>query len=88
MKYFSHKLGRYIKIFDVYNNVLCCSLSELDDGSYNPLWATRGFTQTFHLWKEGKRQQSTPLNAYLTYVTLPWWTIAKGRYKTPASTLY
>uniref|UniRef100_A0A2A4JK75 Uncharacterized protein n=1 Tax=Heliothis virescens TaxID=7102 RepID=A0A2A4JK75_HELVI len=50
---------------------------ELDDGAYNPLWATRGFTQTFHLWKEGKRQQSTPLNAYLTYVTLPWWTIAK-----------
>ncbi|XP_021188919.1 uncharacterized protein LOC110375207 isoform X3 [Helicoverpa armigera] len=51
--------------------------AELDDGAYNPLWATRGFTQTFHLWKEGKRQQSTPLNAYLTYVTLPWWTIAK-----------
>ncbi|XP_068628155.1 uncharacterized protein KIAA0930 homolog isoform X3 [Battus philenor] len=50
---------------------------ELDDGAYNPLWAMRGFTQTFHLWKEGKRQQSAPLNAYLTYVTLPWWSIAK-----------
>ncbi|CAG5005943.1 unnamed protein product [Parnassius apollo] len=53
------------------------SLHELDDGAYNPLWAMRGFTQTFHLWKEGKRQQSAPLNAYLTYVTLPWWSIAK-----------
>ncbi|XP_041973483.1 uncharacterized protein KIAA0930 homolog isoform X2 [Aricia agestis] len=50
---------------------------ELDDGAYNPLWALRGFSQTFHLWKEGKRQQSAPLNAYLTYVTLPWWSIAK-----------
>ncbi|XP_059059508.1 uncharacterized protein KIAA0930 [Achroia grisella] len=53
------------------------SPAELDDGAYNPLWAMRGFTQTFHLWKEGKRQQSTPLNAFLTYVTLPWWSIAK-----------
>lgn len=53
-------------------------VSELDDGAYNPLWAMRGFTQTFHLWKEGKRAQSAPLNAYLTYVTLPWWAIAKG----------
>ncbi|CAK1578873.1 unnamed protein product [Parnassius mnemosyne] len=53
------------------------ALHELDDGAYNPLWAMRGFTQTFHLWKEGKRQQSAPLNAYLTYVTLPWWSIAK-----------
>ncbi|XP_038213239.1 uncharacterized protein KIAA0930 homolog [Zerene cesonia] len=50
---------------------------ELDDGAYNPLWAMRGFTQTFHLWKEGKRQQSAPLSAFLTYVTLPWWSIAK-----------
>lgn len=55
----------------------------MDDGAYNPLWAMRGFTQTFHLWKEGKRQQSTPLNAYLTYVTLPWWTIAKGNAMLP-----
>lgn len=52
--------------------------AELDDGAYNPLWATKGFTQTFHFWKEHRRQQSTPLNAFLTYVTLPWWSIAKG----------
>ncbi|CAK1544783.1 unnamed protein product [Leptosia nina] len=53
------------------------NIHELDDGAYNPLWALRGFTQTFHLWKEGKRQQSAPLSAFLTYVTLPWWAIAK-----------
>ncbi|XP_036334136.1 uncharacterized protein LOC118744859 isoform X2 [Rhagoletis pomonella] len=53
------------------------ALKELDDGAYNPLWASRGFTQTFHFWKENRRQQSTPLNAFLTYVTLPWWSIAK-----------
>ncbi|CAH0560599.1 unnamed protein product [Brassicogethes aeneus] len=50
---------------------------ELDDGAYNPLWTMRGFTQTFHFWKENKRAQSIPLNAFLTYVTLPWWSIAK-----------
>jgi len=38
----------------------------------------RGFTQTFHFWKENKRAQSVPLNAFLTYVTLPWWSIVKG----------
>lgn len=53
-------------------------ISELDDGAYNPLWTMRGFTQTFHFWKENKRAQSVPLNAFLTYVTLPWWSIAKG----------
>ena len=51
---------------------------ELDDGAYNPLWTMRGFTQTFHFWKENKRAQSVPLNAFLTYVTLPWWSIVKG----------
>jgi len=52
--------------------------SELDDGAYNPLWTMRGFTQTFHFWKETRRAQSVPLNAFLTYITLPWWSIAKG----------
>ncbi|CAO1303380.1 unnamed protein product [Diamesa tonsa] len=50
---------------------------ELDDGQYNPLWTSKGFSQTFHFWKENKRQSSTPLNAFLTYVTLPWFSIAK-----------
>lgn len=49
--------------------------NKLDDGAYNPLWTTKGFTQTFHFWKESRRAQSVPLNAYLTYVTLPWYTI-------------
>ncbi|KAG8038219.1 hypothetical protein G9C98_006546 [Cotesia typhae] len=53
---------------------------ELDDGAYNPLWTMRGFTQTFHFWKETRRAQSVPLNAFLTYITLPWWSIAKGIY--------
>nr|XP_018909352.1 PREDICTED: uncharacterized protein LOC109038664 isoform X1 [Bemisia tabaci] len=48
---------------------------ELDDGAYNPLWTMRGFTQSFHFWKENKRAQSVPLNVFLTYVTLPWWSI-------------
>lgn len=50
---------------------------ELDDGAYNPIWTSRGFTQSFHFWKENKRNSSTPLNALLTYVSLPWWNIAK-----------
>ncbi|XP_049778904.1 uncharacterized protein LOC126175892 isoform X2 [Schistocerca cancellata] len=50
---------------------------ELDDGVYNPLWTMRGFTQTFHFWKESRRAQSVPLNAFLTYITLPWWSITK-----------
>ncbi|KAJ8945439.1 hypothetical protein NQ318_009895 [Aromia moschata] len=54
------------------------SNAKLDDGAYNPLWTMRGFTQTFHFWKENKRAQSVPLNAFLTYVTLPWWSIAKA----------
>ena len=57
-----------------------CMLLELDDGAYNPLWTMRGFTQTFHFWKENKRAQSVPLNAFLTYITLPWWSIAKGKF--------
>ena len=55
-------------------------ISELDDGAINPLWTMRGFTQTFHMWKENKRAQSVPLNAFLTYVTLPWWAITKGTF--------
>ncbi|XP_014254970.1 uncharacterized protein LOC106669783 isoform X2 [Cimex lectularius] len=51
--------------------------SELDDGAINPLWTMRGFTQTFHMWKENKRIQSVPLNSFLTYITLPWWSITK-----------
>lgn len=68
---------------------ICCAWTlflyvflELDDGAYNPLWTMRGFTQTFHFWKETRRAQSVPLNAFLTYITLPWWSIAKGMFCT------
>ncbi|XP_076175761.1 uncharacterized protein LOC143150974 isoform X3 [Ptiloglossa arizonensis] len=70
--------GRCSDRFEIIGNarfVLCSS--ELDDGAYNPLWTMRGFTQTFHFWKETRRAQSVPLNAFLTYITLPWWSIAK-----------
>lgn len=46
--------------------------AELDDTTYKQLWTTRGFNQAYHFWKESRRAQSTALNAYLTYVTLPW----------------
>lgn len=62
---------------DVPGGYMGQSQNELDDGAYNPLWTMRGFTQTFHFWKENKRAQSVPLNAFLTYVTLPWWSIVK-----------
>ncbi|XP_047740715.1 uncharacterized protein LOC108670064 isoform X4 [Hyalella azteca] len=58
---------------------------KLDDGAYNPLWSTRGFTQTFHFWKENRRAQSVPFNAYLTYVTLPWFHIITGEPTSPTS---
>ncbi|XP_049956462.1 uncharacterized protein LOC126473449 isoform X4 [Schistocerca serialis cubense] len=61
---------------------------ELDDGVYNPLWTMRGFTQTFHFWKESRRAQSVPLNAFLTYITLPWWSITKGKGIEAASYLF
>lgn len=60
------------------NRLVLSVPAELDDGAYNPLWTMRGFTQTFHFWKETRRAQSVPLNAFLTYITLPWWSIAKG----------
>lgn len=53
--------------------------TELDDGVCNPLWTMKGFTQTFHLLKESRRAQSVPLNALLTYVTVPWYSIIAGK---------
>ncbi|CCD64768.1 Transposase [Caenorhabditis elegans] len=32
----------------------------------------RGFAQVWHGLREKKRAECTPLNAFLTYVTLPW----------------
>lgn len=56
-----------------YNEIEAGDLrDELDDTTYNRLWMTKGFNQAYHFWKESRRAQSTPINAYLTYVTLPW----------------
>lgn len=108
---------------------LTFNFAELDDGAYNPLWTMRGFTQTFHIWRENRRAQSVslsklptsiycykvavkdyyahaylsilasgfnvmlfiwllmtffaqvPLNAFLTYITLPCASIMKGNVK-------
>ncbi|GIY37563.1 uncharacterized protein KIAA0930 homolog [Caerostris darwini] len=48
---------------------------ELDDPTYNKLWTLHGFGQAYHFWKESRRASSPALNAYLTYVTLPWHSI-------------
>ena len=62
---------------------------ELDDGVCNPLWTMKGFTQTFHYLKESRRAQSVPLNALLTYVTVPWYSIIAGiKDKTLTNALY
>jgi len=74
-----------LKEFALLEHFYFCILLELDDGAYNPLWTMRGFTQTFHFWKETRRAQSVPLNAFLTYITLPWWSIAKGMFCTVKS---
>ncbi|CAG0897093.1 unnamed protein product [Cyprideis torosa] len=44
---------------------------ELDDLACNPIWTMRGCHQTFHSWKEYRRSSCVPLNAYLTYVSIP-----------------
>ncbi|KRZ91955.1 Uncharacterized protein T08_1779 [Trichinella sp. T8] len=36
------------------------------------LWSTRGFSQAWHRLREKRRADCVPLNAHLTYITLPW----------------
>lgn len=48
---------------------------ELDEGILGRLRSVRGFGQAWHWLREKRRDESTPLNVYLTYVTLPWSTI-------------
>lgn len=38
----------------------------------------RGFGQAWHWLREKKRQECTPLNSYLTYVTLPLTLVIEG----------
>lgn len=48
---------------------------ELEEGVFTRLWTMRGFGQAWHWLREKRRAASTPLNTYLTYVTLPWQSI-------------
>lgn len=43
------------------------------------LWSVRGFGQAWHWLREKRRAESIPLNAFLTYITLPWSTVLDGR---------
>ena len=52
-------------------------LDQFEETKYNPLWTMKGYTQIFHSWRESKRVQSIPLGAFISYVTLPWWSIVK-----------
>uniref|UniRef100_A0A914RK53 Uncharacterized protein n=1 Tax=Parascaris equorum TaxID=6256 RepID=A0A914RK53_PAREQ len=52
--------------------------SELDENVLSRLWSVRGFGQAWHWLREKRRAECTPLNAYLTYVTLTWSTILDG----------
>ena len=52
-------------------------LDEFEETKYNPLWTMKGYTQIFHSWRESKRLQSIPIGTYITYITLPWWSIIK-----------
>ncbi|VDO60120.1 unnamed protein product [Heligmosomoides polygyrus] len=54
--------------------------SELNEGVLTRLWSVRGFGQAWHWLREKKRAECTPLNAYLTYVTLSWTSILQGQY--------
>ncbi|XP_063401040.1 uncharacterized protein KIAA0930 homolog [Mytilus trossulus] len=48
---------------------------ELENGEESVGFIGRTFGQAWHLFKERKRANSVALNAYLTYVTLPWYRI-------------
>ncbi|VDD94331.1 unnamed protein product [Enterobius vermicularis] len=45
---------------------------ELEEGILGRLRSVRGFGQAWHWLREKRRNESTPLNVYLTYITLPW----------------
>jgi hypothetical protein len=56
---------------------------ELEEGVFSGLWAMRGFGQAWHWLREKRRAASTPLNTYLTYVTLPWQSILEDLLERP-----
>ncbi|VDN51448.1 unnamed protein product [Dracunculus medinensis] len=45
---------------------------ELSEGVLTKIWSVRGFGQAWHWLHEKRKVESMPLNAYLTYITLPW----------------
>lgn len=59
-------------------NKIANHIAELDEGVLSRLWSVKGFGQAWHWLREKKRAECTPLNAYLTYVTLPWTSILSG----------
>ena len=55
-----------------------CFVSEIESGEESTGFLGKAFGQAWHLFKERKRANSVALNAYLTYVTLPWHRIIAG----------
>lgn len=53
-------------------------ISELSEGVLTKIWSVRGFGQAWHWLHEKRKVESMPLNAYLTYITLPWSAILDG----------
>ncbi|VDK84227.1 unnamed protein product [Litomosoides sigmodontis] len=59
-----------------YREVEASSIDDvLNEGMMSRLWSVRGFGQAWHRLREKRRAESTPLNAFLTYITLPWSTV-------------
>ena len=57
-------------------------LSELDNDQENYHgFVGKSFGQAWHWFKEQMRANSTPLNCFLTYVSLPWHRIVAGKFK-------
>lgn len=54
------------------------NILELEEGILGRLRSVRGFGQAWHWLREKRRNESTPLNVYLTYITLPWSMILDG----------
>ncbi|VDP30772.1 unnamed protein product [Soboliphyme baturini] len=48
---------------------------EIEESTFNYMWSMQGFSQAWHRLREKRRECSVPLNAFLTYVTLPWHSI-------------
>jgi hypothetical protein len=54
-------------------------LTELERSTHANGFLGKAFGQAWMLFKEQRRVTSVALNAYLTYITLPWHWIIAGR---------